>query len=668
MTTNYTSTAPINLPVAHDQTNPTQSAWTTADAADLYRVEAWSQGYFQISNRGTVLACPAENQQIDLAEVVAGLRERGLHPPVLLRFTDILSDRLNKIARAFRDEMNDQHYKGDYRPVYPIKVNQQHHVVEELSRVGSKLGFGLEVGSKPELLAVMAMSSPDPHQLIICNGFKDSRYIEAIILASKLGRTIVPVVENAGELRQVIRHADNYDIRPTIGVRVKLFTPGEGRWKDSAGFRSKFGLFVSELLDMVGTLKEHDMLDCLKLLHCHAGSQIQNIRKVKDVIAELCHVYAELRRLGVGIEMLDIGGGLGVDYTGEQASDAGSMNYTLEEYAADVVYRIKSICDAEEVNHPTIVTECGRAMVAYSSVLIADVLGSTGPSRFRDPPPTDPIKEADDTPQPLLDLVTALESVDADDLVASFHDAQQARDEAASLFSLGHMTLDQRATAERLFWATCHKVRDVRDTLEEPIESLASLDELLSDVCFCNLSIFQSLPDAWAIDQIFPIMPIQRLDEEPDRHVILADVTCDSDGKLDAFLSPDGVRRTLRIHTVQPNEDYDIAFFLVGAYQETLGDLHNLFGDTHAVHVTTENGHWSIDDVVKGDTASEVLGYLQYDPERLLSTMNRDCERAVRAKRLTVAETRTLMRFYQSGLSGSTYLEPATDDQPGPHA
>ncbi len=664
MTTNDTRTAstPPILPLSRVEPKPAQPAWTTADAADLYRIDAWSQGYFKISPRGSVVVTPAPGIEIDLAEVVNGLRERAIHPPVLLRFTDILSDRLTKIADAFRDEMIDQQYQGDYRPVYPVKVNQQHHVVEELSRVGSALGFGLEVGSKPELLAVMAMSTAD--RLIICNGFKDARYIEAIILASKLGRTIVPVVENAGELRQVIAQAHNHDIRPTLGVRVKLFTPGEGRWKDSAGVRSKFGLFVDELLDMVESLREHDMLDCLKLLHCHAGSQIQNIRKVKDTIGELTHIYAELRRLGVPIEMLDIGGGLGVDYTGDQANDPGSMNYTLEEYAADVVYRIKSICDAEQVEHPTIVTECGRAMVAYSSVLIANVLGSTGPGRFKDPPPTDQITSADSPPQPLLDLVTALESVDNENLVAGYHDAQQARDEAASLFSLGHLTLEERATAERLFWATCHKVRDVRDTLDEPIEALDGLDELLSDVCFLNLSIFQSLPDAWAIDQIFPAMPIQRLHERPDRHVILADVTCDSDGKLDQFLSPQGISSTFRMHATTQNENYDIAFFLVGAYQETLGDLHNLFGDTHAVHVSADHESWTIDDVVKGDTASEVLRYLQYDPDRLLSVMNRDCERAVRAKRLTVGEARTLMRFYESGLSGSTYLEPTGAQHP----
>lgn len=636
-------------------------AWTLDDSAELYRIESWASGYFRVSDRGHVVATPIEGVEVDLVEIVEGLRERGLHPPVLLRFTDILADRLRKIAQAFRGAMSEHEYKGDYRPVYPIKVNQQHHVVDELSRVGAALGFGLEVGSKPELLAVMALSSHNPDQLIICNGFKDAKYIEAVVLATKLGRPIVPVVENVGELRLVIEQARKYGIRPTIGVRVKLFTPGEGRWKDSAGFRSKFGLFVSELLDMVRVLREHDMLDCLKLLHCHAGSQIQNIRKVKETIAELCRVYVELKRQGVGLTMLDIGGGLGVDYTGDQANDFGSMNYSLEEYAADVVYRIKSICDAEEVEHPTIVTECGRAMVAYSSVLIANVLGSTGPGKLRQQPDLGAIRADEDTPQPILDLVTALESVDADQVVACYHDAQQARDEAASLFMLGHMSLEHRALAERLFWATCFRVREVRDTLDETYEALSSLDELLSDVYFLNLSIFQSLPDAWAIDQVFPIMPIHRLHEEPTRHAILADITCDSDGKLDQFIGPDGLRTTMRLHEIRPGEDYDVAFFLVGAYQETLGDLHNLFGDAHAVHVKIEDGAWTIDDVVRGDTASEVLGYLQYNPEHLLTTMNRDCERAVRAKRLTVSEARTLMAFYESGLAASTYLEPGHD-------
>ncbi len=630
--------------------------WTVDDAIDLYRVDAWSNGFFTVNERGHAAATPRAGVEIDLVDLVEGLRERGLHTPVLLRFTDILSDRLREIAGAFHDAMREHEYRADYRPVYPVKVNQQHHVVEELSRVGSRLGFGLEVGSKPELLAVMAMSSPNPDQLIICNGFKDARYIEAVILAKKLGRNIIPVVENAGELRLVIDFARRYAVRPAIGVRVKLFTPGEGRWKDSAGFRSKFGLFVGELLAMVRTLDDQGMLDCLTLLHCHAGSQLQNIRKIKDTIAELCHVYVELKRMGAGLSMLDIGGGLGVDYTGDQTNDFASMNYTLREYADDVVYRIKSVCDANDIDHPTIVTECGRAMVAYSSVLITSVLGSTGPGRLDSTPDLAPITPK--SPQPILDLRTAYQSVDGEELVACYHDAQQARDEAATLFSLGHLSLQDRALAEHLFWATCTRVRAVRDTLDDPPEALDGLDELLSDVYFMNLSIFQSLPDAWAIDQVFPAMPIRRLDEKPTRHAILADITCDSDGKLDRFVTTDGLASTIPVHRLRPDEPYEIAFFLVGAYQETLGDLHNLFGDAHAVHVTIEDGEWSIEDVVRGDTAGEVLSYLQYDPERLLQTMNRDCERAVRAGRLRVGEARTLMSFYQSGLSSYTYLEP----------
>ncbi|MCB9846612.1 MAG: biosynthetic arginine decarboxylase [Phycisphaeraceae bacterium] len=636
-----------------------QHPWSVRDSADLYRVEAWANGYFRINQRGHVAATPAQGIEIDLHDVVTGLRERAIHAPVLLRFTDILAHRLGAIREAFVSAMKENAYRGDYRPVYPIKVNQQHQVVAELADVGHDLGFGLEVGSKPELLAVMAMTTPTPDQLIICNGFKDARYIEAVILATKLGRSIIPVVENELELRLVIDCANRYGIRPNIGVRAKLSSSGDGRWRDSAGSRSKFGLFTSELLDMVDTLREHNLLDCLTLLHCHNGSQVQNIRNIKDAITELTHIYVELKRLGAGLTTLDIGGGLGVDYTGEQANQFSSMNYTLEEFASDVVYRIRSVCDTAEVEHPTVVTECGRAMVAYSSVLVFDVLGSTGPRRFRQPPEIARFHEGplEDLPQPIIDLQEAYNDVADNRLLECYHDAQQARDQALTLFSLGYLTLPQRALAERLFWATCFRIREVRDRTGEEIEELASLDLILSDVYFANFSLFQSLPDTWAIDQMFPVMPIHRLQEEPTVQAILADITCDSDGKIDRFIADGKPDRTLRMHALD-GKPYYLGVFLVGAYQETLGDLHNLFGDVHAVHIRLEDGQWCIEDVVKGDTAGEVLAYVQHDTARLKSMMQRDCERAVRAGRLSVDEARVLTRFYESGLDGYTYLEP----------
>ncbi len=655
---------PLHTPataVPHEPPESSGDGWTIADAEALYRTESWGDGYFGINERGHVFARVA-GAEIDLRDVMEGLRVRSINPPVLLRFTDILSDRLRRLADAFTRAMEENHYRGRYRAVYPIKVNQQHHIVEELSAFGKTHGFGLEVGSKPELLAVMAMTGGKTEQPIICNGFKDARYIEAVILATKLGRTIIPVVENLNELRLIIDYSKRYDVRPRIGVRVKLEAQGSGRWMESAGSRSKFGLFVSEVLDMVAELRSHDMLGCLELLHCHNGSQVQDIRRIKNAVTELAHIYVELVRMGAGMKIIDIGGGVGVDYRGDQANAPGSMNYTLDEYASDVVYRIGSVCDAKGVEHPTIVTECGRAMVAYSSVLVFNVLGRTGPGMFREAPDLKGVAADPRTlPQPIQDLRTAFESVTVERLAECYHDAQQARDAARSLFTLGYLSLEMRALAERLFWATCARVRAVRQTLDEDWEELDELDQILSDVYFCNFSLFQSLPDSWAIDQVFPIMPIHRLDERPTRKAVLADVTCDSDGQIDFFIDEGGTKRVLDVHRLAPGEEYYIGTFLVGAYQETLGDLHNLFGDTHAVHISVEDGQWGIDEVVTGDTAREVLGYVQYDADGFARQLRRECERAVREGRLTAHETRTLVQYYESGLSGYTYLEPRED-------
>lgn len=643
--------------------------WTAADSAALYRIAEWGEGYFGVNEHGHVYADPIpeiENApEVDLYEVVCGLKERGIEAPVLLRFTDVLAHRLRKLSGAFATAIRENNYRGQFRPVYPIKVNQQHHVVAELSEFGRALGFGLEVGSKPELLAVMALTTPSPEQLIICNGFKDAQYIEAVILSTKLGRQIVPVVENVEELRLIIRYAEKYGVRPRIGVRVKLATTGTGRWKDSSGSRSKFGLYVSELLDMVELLETHGMLDCLHLLHCHNGSQVHDIRNVKAAVTELTHIYLELKRLGAsGLTMIDIGGGLAVDYRGDQSNTDSSMNYTVEEFASDVVYRIGSICDSMEVEHPTIVTECGRAMVAYSTVLVFNILGSTGPRKFANPPEVEEFEamwgDGDEIPQPILDLREALDSVSEDRLLECYHDAQQARDQVMALFSLGYVSLPMRALAERLFWSTCARIRAVRDRVGDASEELLELDEVLSDVYFGNFSLFQSLPDSWAIDQLFPIMPIHRLNERPKRKATFADVTCDSDGKIDQFVAEGYTQRTLDVHPLDENEYY-IGVFLVGAYQETLGDLHNLFGDAHAVHIRVEEGDWSIEEIVKGDTSKEVLGYVQYDASGFLKQMSQDCERAVKAGRLSAAETKRLMEFYENGLNSYTYLSTDGD-------
>jgi arginine decarboxylase len=647
--------------------------WTHEDAARLYGMPDWGKGYFGVNARGHVTVMPSKNpaEQIDLHDLVKGLEDRGIHSPVLLRFSGVLEHRLREIRSAFDKAIADNSYQGGYSCVYPIKVNQQRHICEEIAKLGRELNFGLEAGSKPELLAVLALSEGQDTMPIICNGFKDDEFIETVLLATKLGRNIIPVVEKFSELELIVKHAERYNIRPKIGIRVKLGSRGAGRWESSAGARSKFGLFVTEVLEALEFLKARGMADCLNLLHCHVGSQLYDIRHLKNAVNELTHIYTELVRLGAGMKMLDIGGGMGVDYDGSQSAWNSSINYTVDEYAADVVYRIKTVCDDVGVPHPTILSESGRAMVAYGSVLIVDVLGK---SSFNAEPEMARIK-ADlatekEPPQPVLDLIDAYERLTDRNLLEAYHDALQARDEAMSLFSLGYMSLPMRAASERLFWSIGRKVLDLCAKKGELPEEIEHLPETLSDIYFCNFSLFQSMPDSWAIDQLFPICPIHRLDEEPTRRGIMADITCDSDGKIDNFVDKRVEKKALELHELKPGEPYFLGVFLLGAYQEILGDLHNLLGDTHAVHVSYRspdpsesagNGSapetWSIDEVIEGDTVKEVLSYVQYDDEDMRRAMRREVERSIKANRITVAEGKSFLAFYERGIDGYTYLE-----------
>ncbi|HVP32807.1 MAG TPA: biosynthetic arginine decarboxylase [Steroidobacteraceae bacterium] len=642
--------------------NPAQP-WRIADSLDLYNVAAWGKGYFSVNDAGHVVVRPdtTVEREIDLYEVVEGLQARDLTTPVVVRFSDILAHRLKRMHDAFASAIAENDYKNRYAAVFPIKVNQQRLVVEEVYRYGREYGFGLEVGSKPELLAVMAMTENAPERLIVCNGFKDDSYIEAVTLATKLGRTIIPVVENFDELGLILKHAAAYRVRPRIGVRVKLFSEGSGRWSASAGEKSKFGLFITEILELFNVLKSHDMLDCLQLVHCHPGSQLQDIRRVKDAINELAHVYAELKLMGAGLQYIDVGGGLGVDYDGSGTNFASSMNYTLNEYASDVVYRVASVCNARDIPHPMIVSESGRAIAAYHSVLIFDALGSSALDKFRVTGyEAEDYSGDEELPQPVQDLFEAYRAVSERRLVECYHDALTAREQVLQMFNLGLLSLEFRGLAERLYWATCAKIRDSCRKLERLPEELDDLEAILSDTYFCNFSVFQSLPDSWAIDQLFPILPIHRLDERPTRTAVLADITCDSDGKIDHFVSLRDVKRTLELHELKSGEKYYLAAFLVGAYQETLGDLHNLFGDTHVVHVRLhDEGGWWIEEIVKGDTANKVLEYMEYDVAELYPALARDCERAIRDGRMTLAESQALKRFYESELDGYAYLEPA---------
>jgi len=626
--------------------------WTIADAMELYDVASWGKGYFSIGPNGNVVVHPTKdpNRTIDLKELVDTLVLRGIPLPILIRFAEILKHRLEEIYQAFQDAITEHGYRGNYCCVYPIKVNQQKQVVEEVFRFGRPYQFGLEAGSKPELLAVLAIA--DNETPIVCNGFKDNEYIEMVTLAQKIGRRIIPVIEKYTELELIIHHAELTGVRPSIGVRIKLASRGSGRWKSSGGYRSKFGLTVTEALRALERLKACGMEDCLELLHFHLGSQITNIRQIKAAVIEAARVYVELKRAGAGLKYLDVGGGLGIDYDGSQTDFESSVNYTLQEYANDVVYHIQNVCEEADVPHPNIISESGRAVAAYHSVLVFNVLGVSGFGE-EDLPKDLP----EDAEQPLIDLQETYRSLSSKNLLEAFHDAQQSLDAALNLFSLGYLPLSQRCLAENYYWAICRRIHRLAKEMEYFPEELEGLDGLLSDTYFCNFSLFQSMPDSWAVKQLFPIMPIHRLDEEPSRSAILGDISCDSDGKIDQFIDRRDVKRTLPLHPFN-GQPYYLAAFLVGAYQEILGDLHNLFGDTNAVHVSLDgNGGVILDTVIKGDTVREVLEYVQFNSDNLLARFRRDVESAVREGKIGYEESGRLLRFYEDGLHGYTYLE-----------
>ena len=625
--------------------------WTVTDAGELYDVASWGKGYFSVGANGHLWVHPSKEaaRGIDLRELIEKLELRGIGLPILIRFAEILKHRLGEMYQAFQSAISEHNYKGDYRCVYPIKVNQQRQVVEEVFKFGRPYHFGLEAGSKPELLAVLAVA--DNETPIICNGFKDDEYIEMVMLAKKIGRQIIPVVEKYTELDLILRHSQRVGVRPTIGLRLKLASRGSGRWKSSGGYRSKFGLTVSEALQALEQMKAAGMEDCLELLHFHLGSQITNIRQIKAAVTEGARIYVELKRAGAGLKYLDVGGGLGIDYDGSQTDFESSVNYTLQEYANDVVYHIQNVCDEAEVAHPTIVSESGRAIAAYHSVLVFNVLGVSG---FGENGFT-PVPE--DAEQPLIDLQETYRSLSSKNLLESFHDAQQALDSALNLFSLGYLPLAQRSQAETLYWSICRRVHRMAKELDYLPEELEGLDGMLSDTYFCNFSLFQSMPDSWAVKQLFPIMPIHRLDTMPTRSGVIGDISCDSDGKIDQFIDRRDVKRTLPLHTFN-GDPYYLGAFLVGAYQEILGDLHNLFGDTNAVHVSLgPGGDVILDAVIQGDTVREVLDYVQFNSKMLLEEFRRDVETALRDGKIGYEESGRLLKFYEEGLNGYTYLE-----------
>ena len=633
--------------------SPIASRWKITDAMETYGIRGWGKGYFGINRSGHVTVMPGKkpDEAIDLKSLVEQLQARGIQLPILIRFTDILRHRVGEMHDAFESAIEKHEYGGEYCCVYPIKVNQQRQVVEEILDFGKPYRFGLEAGSKPELLAVLSLVNGNDTP-IICNGFKDEEFIRMAMMAKKVGKKIIPVVEKFTELELILNQAEELGVEPAIGVRVKLAARGSGRWRSSAGYRSKFGLTISEVLKAFEVLKARGMAHCLQLVHFHLGSQITNIRSIKNALTEAARIYCDLHHMGAGVRYLDVGGGLGIDYDGSQSDFESSINYTLQEYASDIVSRIRVICDEEEVPHPSIISESGRAVVAYHSLLVFDVLGV---SRFDKAEVPDEVPE--DAPQQLHDLFVIYKDLKKRNLLESYHDAAHHVDEIVNLFNLGGVALEIRAMAENLFWAINSKILRLVRELDHAPEDLSGLETLLSDTYFCNFSVFQSMPDSWAIKQLFPIMPIHRLGEFPTRRAVLGDITCDSDGKIDQFIDLKDVRRTLELHSYD-GKPYYLAAFLLGAYQEILGDLHNLFGDTNAVHVHfDEDGEVVIDDVIKGDTVREVLSYVQYSPDELMERLRRDVEKAVKANRISLAESRQMLRYYEAAIDGYTYLE-----------
>jgi arginine decarboxylase len=630
------------------------TGWTTADAAETYRFEDWGDGYLGVSGSGTLTVRPSGSDGA----------------PVVLRFPDLLKHRMTNLRDAFATAIEETGYGNRYSCVYPIKVNQQRQLCEAVVRFAEDLDFGIEVGSKPELLAGLALTVGRNSMPLVCNGFKDDEFIETVILAAKMGRNVIPVVEQFHELELIAKQAKAHHVRPNIGIRARLGAGGIGRWATSSGLRGKFGLSVSEVLRAVAYLEEHELLDSLRLLHCHIGSQIYDIRTVKYAVSEVAHLYAELVKQGAPMGMLDLGGGLGVDYDGTQSASPASSNYTLEQYALDVVHRIKAICDEAEIRPPHIFSESGRALVSHCTAIVCEAVATR---RLPETPNGRLLEEAlsaPAVPQPLRDILDAYQRMDgvaADELdpLELFNDAAHAFEEAMSLFNLGYMDITSRAATEELYWCVGRRVLQMLG--DEVPEELEELSATFADLYFVNLSIFQSLLDSWAIDQLFPIMPIHRLDERPGRSGVLVDISCDSDGRIEQFPSEDGPKGTLELHELVPRapntgdgfEPYYLGVFLTGAYQETLGDLHNLFGDTHAVHVVQDglDGRWRIDEVVEGDSVREVLGYVQYDADAIREELRRDAEEALAAGRLTLAETVSLRRFLDEGLQGYTYLE-----------
>lgn len=627
--------------------------WRIEDSEELYNIGGWGVSYFGINEKGHVYVTPRKDGvEVDLKELVDDLAMRDLSTPLLVRFPDILDNRIEKTDDCFKRAAKQYKFQAEHFIIFPIKVNQMRPVVEEIISHGKKYNLGLEAGSKPELHAVLA-TNMDSDSLIICNGHKDQNFIELALLAQKMGKRVFLVVEKLPELQIIAHTAEKLGVRPNLGIRIKLASSGAGKWEESGGDASKFGLNSSELLEALGLLEAMNMKDCLKLIHFHIGSQIPKIRAISSALRESAQFYVQLHALGFSIEFVDCGGGLGVDYDGTRSANSGSsVNYSIQEYVNDCVYTFVEAADRNHIPHPNIITECGRSLTAHHSVLILDVLESVSV------PQMDENFEASEDDHPLVrDLSEIWDKLSPRSMLEDWHDAEQTREEALDLFSHGIIDLKTRAQIESLYWSITREVNDLVHHQKHVSDELRKLDKLLADKYFCNFSLFQSLPDSWGLDQLFPIMPIQRLDERPDRPATLQDITCDSDGKITNYVNSVQQTAYLPLHAIRPGERYYIGVFLVGAYQEILGNMHNLFGDTNAVHVTVDDSGYSIAKTIDGETVAEVLDYVQYDAKKLVRRLESWVSKAVKEERITIEEGKEFIANYRSGLYGYTYLE-----------
>jgi len=627
--------------------------WTIEDSNELYNMSGWGTSYFGINEKGDVYVTPCKDDtQIDLHDVMDELSLRDITPPVLLRFPDILDNRIEKTWSCFKKASDEYGFTGENFIIYPIKVNQMQPVVEEIISHGRKFNLGLEAGSKPELHAVIAVQCQSD-SLIICNGYKDQSYIELALLAQKMGKRIFIVVEKLNELEIIAKAAKKLNVRPNLGIRIKLASSGSGKWEESGGDASKFGLTSSELLKALEILEKKEMKDCLRLIHFHIGSQITKIRRIQTALREASQFYIQLHKMGYNVDFVDCGGGLGVDYDGTRSPNSeSSVNYSIQEYVNDCIYTFVEAANRNGIQHPNIITESGRSLSAHHSVLVIDVLETASL------PEMDDEFEPGEASHPLVkDLYDIWDNLNPRTMLEDWHDAEQIRDEALDLFSHGIVDLQTRAEIERMYWSVCREINSLAKSLKHTPEELKNLDKILADKYFCNFSLFQSLPDAWAVDQLFPIVPLQRLNERPTHSATLQDITCDSDGKITNFVTNRNISHILPVHTLRKNEPYYLGVFLVGAYQEILGDMHNLFGDTNAAHITVKDGRYHIDQIFDGETVEEVLNYVQYNPKKLVRQLEVWVTKSVKQGKISLEEGKEFLSNYRSGLYGYTYLE-----------